>query len=183
MTSRTRRLLNVESQDNYSRAVLLIVESGALIAAAKIIEFTLFKLAPVDGLNGLNALYIVYEVMPQITVSCFPMGTVLNQRLSLALQGLAPTAIVYAVNNGYTQKDDYYTTGAKSTILFASGNTGTDTFAGSEPATHLSDPSMSTIAFTGSLIPGAAKEKSEKPPRGAQWRTASSSEYEPTSPV
>ncbi|KAI0753226.1 hypothetical protein C8Q80DRAFT_1267643 [Daedaleopsis nitida] len=164
MTSRTRRVLNVESRDNYSRAVLLIVESGALIAAAKIIEFTLFKLAPVDGLNGLNALYIVYEVMPQIT-------------------GLAPTAIVYAVDHGYTQKDDYYTTGAKSTILFASGNTGTDTFADTEPATQLADPSMSTIAFAGNLIPGGAKDKSEKPPRGAQWRTASSSDYEPTSPV
>ena len=98
------------------------------------------------------------------------------------IQGLAPTAIVYAVNNGYTQKDDYYTTGAKSTILFASGNTGTETFAGSEPATHLSDPSMSTIAFAGNMIPGS-KETSEKSPRGAQWRTASSSEYEPTSPV
>ena len=49
--------------------ILLIIESGALISAAKLTEFALFQLAPVDGLDGLNALYIVYEAMPQITVS------------------------------------------------------------------------------------------------------------------
>ena len=69
MTSRTRQLLQVESVDSYNRVILLIVESGALIALAKIVEFTLFKMAPVDGLHGLNALYVVYEIMPQVTVS------------------------------------------------------------------------------------------------------------------
>ncbi len=69
MTTRTRELLQVESTDRYSRVIMLIVESGALIAVAKIVEFTLFKMAPVDGLHGLNALYVVYEIMPQVTVS------------------------------------------------------------------------------------------------------------------
>lgn len=68
MTTLTQKYLGVDG-GQYSRVILLIVESGALIAAAKIVEFTLFKLAPVDGLHGLNALYIVYEIMPQITVS------------------------------------------------------------------------------------------------------------------
>ncbi|RDX44602.1 hypothetical protein OH76DRAFT_1093039 [Lentinus brumalis] len=106
MTTRTRELLQVESTDRYSRVIMLIVESGALIAVAKIVEFTLFKMAPVDGLHGLNALYVVYEIMPQVT-------------------GLAPTVIVYAVNNGFTQKDDCYTTAAntKSTLVFNSTRT------------------------------------------------------------
>lgn len=64
--------MGVEGNNRYSRVILLIVESGALIAAAKLIEFTLFKLAPVDGLNGLNAMYIIYESMPQITVRIAP---------------------------------------------------------------------------------------------------------------
>ncbi|KAI0718522.1 hypothetical protein C8T65DRAFT_570474 [Cerioporus squamosus] len=101
MTSHTRQVLQVESTDRYSRVILLIVESGALIALVKIVEFTLFKMASVDGIHGLNAMYIVYEIMPQVT-------------------GLAPTVIVYAVNNGFTQKDDCYTTAAntKSTLVF-----------------------------------------------------------------
>ena len=72
MTSHTRKFLGVEGHDQYYRVILLLVESGALIAAAKVVEFTLFKLAPVDGLHGLNALYIVYEIMPQVTVSAQP---------------------------------------------------------------------------------------------------------------
>ncbi|RPD54257.1 hypothetical protein L227DRAFT_580694 [Lentinus tigrinus ALCF2SS1-6] len=113
MTSHTREFLHVEGTDRYSRVILLIVESGALIALAKIVEFTLFKMAPVDGLHGLNALYVVYEIMPQVT-------------------GIAPTVIVYAVNNGFTQRDDYYTTtgNTKSTLVFNSTRT-----ALSEPAT------------------------------------------------
>jgi len=39
------------------------------MAASKAIEFTLFLLAPPDGLNGLNALYIIMDCMPQIMVS------------------------------------------------------------------------------------------------------------------
>ena len=53
----------------YRFVIVLIVESGAIMAISKVIEFTLFKLAPDDGLNGLNALYIPMDCMPQIMVS------------------------------------------------------------------------------------------------------------------
>ena len=69
MTSRTQKGINTQGRNRYSRVILLIVESGVLITAAKLTEFILFQLAPLDGLDGLNALYIVYEAMPQITVS------------------------------------------------------------------------------------------------------------------
>ncbi|TBU22524.1 hypothetical protein BD309DRAFT_1048105 [Dichomitus squalens] len=97
MTTQTRQVMGEYDSGRYNRAILLIVESGALIAASKVIEFTLFELSPTGGPDGLNAMYIVYEIIPQIT-------------------GLAPTAIVYAVNNGFTQKDSLYS--AKSTIAF-----------------------------------------------------------------
>ena len=57
------------SQHKYDYVILLIVESGVVMAASKAIEFTLFLLAPPDGLNGLNALYIIMDCMPQIMVS------------------------------------------------------------------------------------------------------------------
>jgi hypothetical protein len=53
----------------YRFVIVLIVESGAFMAISKIIEFILFKLAPNDGLDGLNALYIPMDCMPQIMVS------------------------------------------------------------------------------------------------------------------
>ena len=52
----------------YRFVIVLIVESGVFMAISKIIEFTLFQLAPDDGLNGLNALYIPMDCMPQIMV-------------------------------------------------------------------------------------------------------------------
>ncbi|KAI0800108.1 hypothetical protein C8Q74DRAFT_1190712 [Fomes fomentarius] len=90
VTMRSQETIGIAARSRHARVVLLIVESGALIAAAKLMEFVLFKLAPVDGLQGLNAMYIVYESMPQIT-------------------GLVPTLIVYAVNNGFTENEEYYT--------------------------------------------------------------------------
>ncbi|RPD54281.1 hypothetical protein L226DRAFT_441669, partial [Lentinus tigrinus ALCF2SS1-7] len=83
------KAMGLQTSNRYTRVLLLIIESGAIIAAAKITEFTLFRLAPDDG-NGMNALYIVFEIMPQIT-------------------GIVPTVIVYAVNSGYTQHEDTYT--------------------------------------------------------------------------
>ena len=38
------------------------------MSISKLIEFTLFLLAPADGLHGLNALYIAMDCMPQIMV-------------------------------------------------------------------------------------------------------------------
>lgn len=66
---RSQETIGITARSRHARVVLLIVESGALIATAKLTEFVLFKIAPVDGLQGLNAMYIVYESMPQITVS------------------------------------------------------------------------------------------------------------------
>ncbi|EJF58697.1 hypothetical protein DICSQDRAFT_182370 [Dichomitus squalens LYAD-421 SS1] len=120
VTRRNRTAIGVYHQNRYTRIILLIVESGAVIAAAKLIEFTLFQLAPVDGLTGLNAMYIVYESIPQIT-------------------GLAPTCIVYAVNSGFTRQDDYYVTNQKSTIAFrapsAVATTNSTAFDGSNAST------------------------------------------------
>ncbi|KAI0718520.1 hypothetical protein C8T65DRAFT_638251 [Cerioporus squamosus] len=98
ITSRSRSALGVSSNNRHARVFLLIVESGALISAAKLTEFVLFKLAPVNGLDGLNALYIVYEAMPQIT-------------------GLVPTVIVYAVNRGFTQTDECYSGAITNTVV------------------------------------------------------------------
>jgi len=65
----------------YRSIILLIVESGVFMAVSKIIEFTLFQLAPDDGLDGLNALYIPMDCMPQI-------------------MGICPTFIMLAVSTG-----------------------------------------------------------------------------------
>ena len=59
----------VSSQVKYRYLILLIVESGIVVAVAKIIEFILFVLSPDNGPEGLNALYIIMECMPQIMVS------------------------------------------------------------------------------------------------------------------
>jgi len=67
----------------YRSIILLIVESGVFMAVSKIIEFTLFQLAPNDGLNGLNALYIPMDCMPQI-------------------MGICPAFIMLAVSTGLT---------------------------------------------------------------------------------
>ena len=84
ITMRSREATGVTAHKPYSRVITLIVESGALIAVAKFIEFVLFKLAPVDGLQGLNALYIVYESMPQITVRACPHERVHCVMLTMA---------------------------------------------------------------------------------------------------
>ncbi|KAI0630792.1 hypothetical protein C8Q77DRAFT_1075369 [Trametes polyzona] len=100
VTRRTQRVLGQVGGGHYKRILLLLIESGAFVAAAKLTEFVLFQLAPDDGIDGLNAIDVVYECMPQIT-------------------GLAPTCIIYAVNKGFTQKDSYYSTqGPKTAIGF-----------------------------------------------------------------
>ncbi|KAI0671618.1 hypothetical protein C8Q78DRAFT_973020 [Trametes maxima] len=108
----------------YSGVLLLIVESGALIAAAKIVEFVLFEFVPGDGLSGLNALYIVYECMPQIT-------------------GIVPTLIVWAVTHGYTRphSDD----GEVCTTGLA--------FASSTRCGSMEAPSMATASAEDGTLP------------------------------
>ncbi|KAI0649251.1 hypothetical protein C8Q79DRAFT_1007789 [Trametes meyenii] len=85
----------------YGGLLLLIIESGALIAAAKVVEFVLFEFVPGDGLFGLNALYIVYECMPQIT-------------------GIVPTLIVWAVTHGYTRPHSDEGEACTTELAFAS---------------------------------------------------------------
>ncbi|KAG7442308.1 uncharacterized protein BT62DRAFT_973830 [Guyanagaster necrorhizus] len=67
----------------YQTLLLVIIESGALVTITKAFEFGLYKHAPGDGLNGLNAMYIPFDCMPQIT-------------------GIVPTLIVIAVNKNMT---------------------------------------------------------------------------------
>ena len=56
-------------QSIYRTIILVLIESGLVITIAKLNEFVLFKLAPGNsGLSGLNALYIVFEMIPQINV-------------------------------------------------------------------------------------------------------------------
>ncbi|KAL1945067.1 hypothetical protein VTO73DRAFT_2687 [Trametes versicolor] len=100
VTRRTRKALNA-SGGQYTRVLLLLIESGAFIAIAKISEFVLYELEPDDGLSGMNAIEIVFECMPQIT-------------------GLVPTCIIYAVINGYTHQDsDYSAKSKESMVVFA----------------------------------------------------------------
>jgi len=71
------------SKSRYNRVILLILETGVVMTISKTMEFILFMLAPDDGLNGLNALYIVMDAMPQIMSIC-------------------PTLMIIAVSRGFT---------------------------------------------------------------------------------
>lgn len=51
----------------YLRIILLVIESGAVITAGKLSEFILFKLDPPTP-TGNHPMYIVFDMMPQITV-------------------------------------------------------------------------------------------------------------------
>ena len=62
------------SQIKYRYLILLIIESGVFITVSKTIEFILFKVAPDDGLDGNNALYIIMDCMPQIMVGCYHLS-------------------------------------------------------------------------------------------------------------
>ncbi|TCD68133.1 hypothetical protein EIP91_011498 [Steccherinum ochraceum] len=67
----------------YRVVILTVLEAGLIVAIAKFLEFLFFELAPVNGLDGFNALYIMMECMPQI-------------------MGIAPTFIILAVSLGFT---------------------------------------------------------------------------------
>ena len=57
------------SSTRYRVVILTVIEAGLLVAIAKFLEFLFFELAPVNGLDGNNVLYIMMECMPQIMVS------------------------------------------------------------------------------------------------------------------
>ncbi|RPD54261.1 hypothetical protein L226DRAFT_575801 [Lentinus tigrinus ALCF2SS1-7] len=109
--TRKPKAMGLQMPGRYTRVLLLIIESGVIITAAKVTEFTLFRLSPPDGIHGTNALYIVFEVMPQIT-------------------GIVPTMIVYAVNSGYTQQEDTYVT--RTSMVFRNGPSGQSTGYGTD---------------------------------------------------
>jgi len=114
MSYRNERVLGV-TESRYFRVILLILESGFILAAAKIIELTLFELAGDDEtFEGNKAVWIVLESMPQ-------------------LMGILPTLIVLAVNTGFTRKDSYYTEYPTQPIAFSAtrqGSTTLDTVLG-----------------------------------------------------
>lgn len=123
VTRRTRKALNA-SGGQYTRVLLLLIESGAFIAIAKISEFVLYELEPDDGLSGMNAIEIVFECMPQITVRRGPRSSSARACFAYAAitpwQGLVPTCIIYAVINGYTHQDsDYSAKSKESMVVFA----------------------------------------------------------------
>ncbi|KAI0083054.1 hypothetical protein BDY19DRAFT_981050 [Irpex rosettiformis] len=80
------RNLGKAYQSTYRTLVLVLIESGVVIAVAKLLEFILFQLASEDGLSGFNALYIVFDMIPQIN-------------------GIMPTLIIITVNAGKTITD------------------------------------------------------------------------------
>ncbi|KAH8110286.1 hypothetical protein DFH11DRAFT_798201 [Phellopilus nigrolimitatus] len=82
-----RRSVLGSADHRYRIIVLLVIESGAIVAAAKITEFVLFKTAPGTA-AGDHPLYIVFDMMPQIT-------------------GMMPTLIIAVVNAGLTSTNVY----------------------------------------------------------------------------
>ncbi|CCM06865.1 uncharacterized protein FIBRA_09171 [Fibroporia radiculosa] len=103
MIYQTERILGVV-ESRYFRVIMLILESGFILAAAKVIELTLFELTGDDETYGGNkAVWIVLESMPQ-------------------LMGILPTLIVLAVNTGFTRKDGIYTVHPIEPIVFAQTN-------------------------------------------------------------
>jgi len=92
----TRGLTLGSSSVHYNHVLLLIIESGLVMSISKTIEFILFELAPDDGLDGLNALYILMDCMPQI-------------------MGICPTAIILAVNRGFSSTG-YVTSSAPRSV-------------------------------------------------------------------
>ena len=51
----------------YRRIILVIIDSAAVIALARIVEFVVFLISP-NGPIGNNAFYTIFDLMPQITV-------------------------------------------------------------------------------------------------------------------
>ncbi|VDB92606.1 unnamed protein product [Peniophora sp. CBMAI 1063] len=67
------------THSTYKRIILLLFETGMIIALAKIFEFSLFQVAPDAGTFGFNALYVVFDMIPHIN-------------------GIVPTAIIVIVH-------------------------------------------------------------------------------------
>jgi hypothetical protein len=102
VTRKSSGMLAVNGPSRARSALLLLIESGAFVFTIKLLELILYKLTPSDGIHGLNALYVVFDVTPQVV-------------------GLMPTLIVLTVN-ARVSMHDYIT--AKNTIAPSATNTG-----------------------------------------------------------
>jgi len=110
------RSMGRSSQSPYRNLILLLIESGSVIAIAKLLEFILFEISG-SGIGGLNALYIVFDMIPQIN-------------------GIMPTLIIITVNAGQTITDAQHSASLStfkangvsadsSTIMFGANNPST----------------------------------------------------------
>ncbi|CCM05309.1 uncharacterized protein FIBRA_07523 [Fibroporia radiculosa] len=98
---RNTKILGSDTHSPYSRVILLLLESGSVLSAAKTIEFALFETSG-NGYGGDNSVWIVIESMPQI-------------------MGIMPTLVILAVNAGFTRRDDFYSLAPQThTVQFAS---------------------------------------------------------------
>lgn len=70
LARRTSLLFPSAINRRYHSALLLTIESGAILSAAKAIEFVLF-MRTMTFSDGPNLVYIVFDAMPQIVVSIF----------------------------------------------------------------------------------------------------------------
>ncbi|KAI0346710.1 hypothetical protein BDW22DRAFT_1352879 [Trametopsis cervina] len=73
------RHLGKTFRNKYRLVLLLLIESGVVIAISKVIEFSLFRAVIGNALDGFNALYVVFDMIPQIN-------------------GIMPTLIIIGVN-------------------------------------------------------------------------------------
>ena len=68
ITRETSRGLG-RSLTRFGPVLVLIIESGLVISVTKIVEFILYVQAPDQPQSGNNAIYIVFESVPQILAS------------------------------------------------------------------------------------------------------------------
>jgi hypothetical protein len=131
-------------------ALLLLIESGAFVFAIKLIEFVLFELSPDDGINGLNALYIVFEVIPQVIVS-YLLSALPFLNLNILLQGLVPTLIVLtvtarvAIGDSITARlgNGSVTGSYNGPLVFGRSSGATSTLASTQVKVHRAQETMS----------------------------------------
>lgn len=91
-------------QSTYRTLILILIESGAIIAVAKVIEFILYIIVPAGGREGPNGLYVIFDMMPQINVSTRVDSVILITDM-LSEKGIMPTLIIITVNAGKTITD------------------------------------------------------------------------------
>ncbi len=71
-----------KSIKRYRTLLLVIIESGLIVTITKAFEYGLYQNAPGDGLDGLNAMYIPFDCMPQITVCADITSNLLSDLIS-----------------------------------------------------------------------------------------------------